>query len=107
MRNLNPSLVQAENGVRLSEMMIRVLLGIDQEVPIKVEEQLFDFQAEDAFMIESKNFNLSENTDLKQLDLQLDKMNSQFKLTQSQRYPMLAAFANYQLTSQADDFKFS
>lgn len=106
-RNLKPSLVQAENGVRLSEMMIRVLLGIDQEVPIKVEEQLFDFQAEDAFMIESKDFDLSENTDLHQLDLQLDKMNSQFKLTQSQRYPMLAAFGSYQFTSQSDDFKFS
>ncbi|HKL72535.1 MAG TPA: TolC family protein, partial [Marinilabiliaceae bacterium] len=106
-RNLRPSLVQAENGVRLSEMMIRVLLGIDQEVPIKVEEQLFDFQADESFMKESKNFNLSENTDLKQLDLQLAKMNSQFKLTQSQRYPMLAAFGNYQFTSQANDFKFS
>jgi len=106
-RNLRPSLVQAENGVRLSEMMIRVLLGIEQEVPIKVEEQLSDFQADDSFMKESKNFNLSENTDLMQLDLQLEKMNSQFKLTQSQRYPVLAAFANYQLTSQSNDFKFS
>lgn len=106
-RNLKPSLVQAENGVRLSEMMIRVLLGIDQEIPIKVEEQLFDFQTDESFMVESKDFNLSENTDLLQLDLQLEKMNSQFKLTQSQRYPMLAAFGNYQFTSQADDFKFS
>src|SRR5690554_7473631 len=34
-RNLKPGLVQAENGVRMSEMMVRVLLGLAQEVDRK------------------------------------------------------------------------
>lgn len=106
-RNLKPGLVQAENGVRMSEMMVRVLLGLAQEVPLKVHEELFDFERVE--LSETAGFGegmLEQNTQLTQLDLQLDKMATQFKLVRSQRYPTLSAFMSYQAVAQANDFKF-
>ncbi|GAO30903.1 TolC family protein [Geofilum rubicundum] len=106
-RNLRPSLVQAENGVRLSEMMLRVLLGVRQEIEIKVMEELFDFENRVGAATTSGDVDLSGNTDLVQLELQLDKMQTQYNLVRSQRYPNLAGFINYQAVSQANDFQFS
>ena len=106
-RNLKPGLVQAENGVRMSEMMVRVLLGLAQEVPLKVHEELFDFERVE--LSGPAGFGegmLEQNTQLTQLDLQLDKMATQFKLVRSQRYPTLSAFMSYQAVAQANDFKF-
>ncbi|WP_240509526.1 TolC family protein [Geofilum rhodophaeum] len=106
-RNLKPGLVQAENGVRMSEMMVRVLLGLGQEIPIKVSEALFDFEG--VGLSETAGFGdgmLEQNTQLTQLDLQLEKMRTQFKLVRSQRYPTLSAFMSYQAVAQANDFKF-
>lgn len=105
-RNLTPTLVQAENGVRLSEMMLRVLLGIDQKVTIKVTDALGQYH-HDGLFAANADYNLTENTDLRQLDLQMERMQTQFKLVRSQRYPTLAAFSQYQFVSQANDFQFS
>lgn len=106
-RNLKPGLVQAENGVRMAEMMVRVLLGLGQEIPLKVREELFDFEgvglSDTAGLGDGM---LEQNTQLTQLDLQLDKMSTQFKLVRSQRYPTLSAFMSYQAVAQANDFKF-
>ncbi len=104
-RNLRPSLVQAENGVRLSEMMLRILLGVRQEVEIKVTEELFDFEKRVGEAKTSGDVDLSDNTDLVQLELQLDKMQTQYNLVRSQRYPNLVGFINYQAVSQANDFQ--
>lgn len=106
-RNLRPSLVQAENGVRLSEMMLRVLLGVRQEVEIKVNEVLFDFENRVNQVGVSGDVDLSKNSDLVQLELQMDRMQTQFDLVRSQRYPSLVGFINYQAVSQANDFKFA
>lgn len=106
-RNLRPALVQAENGVRLSEMMLRVLLGVGQDVEIKVTEELFDFEKRVEATLASEEVDLSNNTDLVQLELQLDKMQTQYNLVRSQRYPNLVGFINYQAVSQANDFKFA
>ena len=106
-RNLKPGLVQAENGVRMSEMMVRVLLGLGQEIPFKVNEALFDFERVE--LSETAGFGegmLEQNPQLAQLELQLDKMTTQFKLVRAQRYPNLSAFMSYQAVAQANDFKF-
>lgn len=106
-RNLRPSLVQAENGVRLSEMMLRVLLGVGQDIEIRVTEELFDFEKGLGAAIAPGDVDLSGNTDLVQMELQLDKMQTQYNLVRSQRYPNLVGFINYQAVSQANDFKFA
>lgn len=105
-RNLKPALVQSENAVRLSQMRMRVLLGIGQEVVVQTPEKLADFEQKLQFLGQEGNFDLTANTDLIQLDLQWEKMKTQFGLVRSQRYPVLAGFANYQITAQSNDFKF-
>lgn len=106
-RNLKPALIQSENAIRLSQIRIKVLLGIGQQVFIKILENLADFEGEVMFPGQAGDYDLSANTDLIQLDLQWEKLKRQFKLVRSQRYPLLAGFANYQIMAQSNDFAFA
>lgn len=105
-RNLMPSLIQAQNGVSMSEMMLRVLLGVHQDINIEVTDSLDDYQKMRTASAGDANFDISANSDLRKLDLQMERMQTQFQLVRSQRYPTLAAFAQYQFTAQSNDFDF-
>ena len=105
-RNLKPALIQSENAIRLSQIRIKVLLGIGQQVFIKILENLADFEGDVMFPGQEGDYDLSANTDLIQLDMQWEKLKRQFKLVRSQRYPLLAGFANYQIMAQSNDFAF-
>lgn len=102
-RNLSPGLVQAENGVRLAEMMLRVLLGLEQGLAIRVSEELFDFEKSELPANDVAESELTNNTQLTLLDLQLEQMTTQFKLVRAQRFPNLSAFISYQAQAQSND----
>lgn len=106
-RNLNPVLVQAENGVRLSEMMLKILLGVGEEVEIEIIGNLTDYESDFSLYKPLVSVPLENNTTLKQLDLQQFKLVKQHELLKTNRYPTLAAFGSYQYQSQANDFKFN
>ncbi len=105
-RNLNPVLLQAENGVRLSAMMLKILLGVGDEVEIEVESNLTDYESDFAIFRPLLDIPLDNNTTLRQLDLQQLKLSKQYDLLRTNRLPTLAAFGNFQYQSQANDFKF-
>ena len=106
-RNLNPMLIQAENGVRISEMLLKVLLGIDENVDVVAEGSLTDYETDYLRFLPMASITLDENTNLKQIELQRQKLQKQYELVRSTRLPSLAAFGNYQFQSQANDFNFS
>jgi outer membrane protein len=106
-RNLKPSLTQAQNAVSMSEMLVRILLGLHQDVKISVTDALADYNSEGLMTVVATGFDISNNSELRQLDLQLERMQTQFQLIRSQRYPTLVLFGQYQFTSQANDFRFS
>ncbi|MDD3273988.1 MAG: TolC family protein, partial [Bacteroidales bacterium] len=49
---------------------------------------------------------VEENSSLKSLDIQLEKLNKSYELIRSQRLPVLAGFANYQMQMQNEQFNF-
>jgi outer membrane protein len=104
-RNLNPALIQAENGVSLTSMMLKILLGLGINVEIEIEGSLTDY--ENDFKINkplSKN-DFDNNTNLMQLDLQQLKLSHQYELLRTNRLPTLALFGNYQYQTQSNNFK--
>ncbi len=107
MRNLMPNLVQAKNSVEITRMMLKVLLGLDNEVPIKIAQDLEDFSDQIENLPPQSQIDLSGNSDLRQLHIQEKILNNQFKMIRAQRYPSLSTFFNYRFQTEADNFKFS
>lgn len=69
-RNLEPTLLQTENSVKLSKLQLKVLMGMDMTVDIEVTDKLDDYEAsmyEETLNIDTS---LEQNTDLRKLDLQ-------------------------------------
>lgn len=106
-RNLEPGLLQAENGLRLAKLQLAVLLGLDARVKIETETKLSDYEEllyKDAFELDTS---LQHNTDLKQMDIQAKLLKKSLQVQQMSYYPTLSATANYTWMSMNDDFKFS
>ncbi|MDR2510895.1 MAG: TolC family protein [Bacteroidales bacterium] len=106
-RNIKPTLVQMQNSVDLTKMLLKVLLSLPTDMPIKVEGSLTDMEKLMSDEVLINGFDLSENTDLRSIELNIKKMQQQKVLVNMQRIPSLAAFGQWQTTTQADDFKFN
>ena len=106
-RNLEPSLTEAKNGREVALWMLRILLGLEREVPVKFEENLMAFNQLIEAMPSVPEQDISQNTDIRQLNIQELQLDKQFDLTRAQRFPTLSAFVNFQYQAQANHFQFN
>lgn len=105
--NLNPSYISAKNGLELSILQLKMILSLPMEQSLEFTENLEDFN--DGVMsinIESTNTAIENNTELKQLDLNIIGLQNSLRMVNSQHLPSLSAFGQYSYQTQADDFKF-
>lgn len=68
---IKPNVLQAQNGVKLAEMNLKVLMGVNVDEPIRFSGELKDFE-QDLFsdlMNLKSNVGLEDNTALKQMDI--------------------------------------
>jgi len=105
-RNILPMITQAENGLELSKMQLKVLLSLDIDTPIELEGDISFYRSHIENSLISNDVDLSENSDMRSVDIQIEKMNKNFEIIRSQRLPSLAGFANYQLQTQSQEFTF-
>lgn len=106
MRSLKPSVVSAANGVNLAKLQLKVLLGVEPDLQLGVRGQLKDYEMEMfQSQINSESLNLSNNSDLKQLDLNETMLQQNLKLQRTNFLPTLGASFNYMYTSLNNDFK--
>ncbi|MFQ7039165.1 MAG: TolC family protein [Barnesiella sp.] len=94
-RNLEPSLLQAENGVNLSKLQLKVLMGVDMELEIKVTDQLAAYESSMYDTTLSIDTSLNNNTDLRKLDLQTDYLKKALDVQKAAWYPTLSLSAGY------------
>lgn len=68
---IKPNVLEAQNGVKLAEMSMKVLMGIDVDEPIRFTGELKDFEQDlfDDLMKLKDNTSLEDNTALKQMDI--------------------------------------
>jgi outer membrane protein TolC len=97
--NLKPQKLQAENGVAITKMQLKMYLSLPENVEIEVTGTLDDFR-DMVLMGENFNYNLDNNTTLKTLDLNAEMLEHQEKLIQTTRMPTIAAFAQVSLIGQ-------
>ncbi|MCE5321507.1 MAG: TolC family protein [Bacteroidales bacterium] len=106
-RNISPSLTQARNGLELAKMQLKVLMSVNINQPIEIVGDFDGYNDQIANYNWNGELNVDENSTLKTMDIQLEKLNKTYELVRSQRLPVLAGFANYQMQMQNEEFKFN
>lgn len=101
MRNIRPSVIAAENAVRLAKMQLKVLLGISSPVDLVIDDKLDDYGMvlkEDGSQYDFEynySIDLSNNSDLKQLDLSERMLKQSVKLRRTNYLPIISLDYNY------------
>ncbi|MDR1631485.1 MAG: TolC family protein [Dysgonamonadaceae bacterium] len=94
MKNLQPNLLEVENGIERAKLYLKVLMGIDASVPLIIKGNLSSYE-KDIYDANSPSKGQGNNTDLKQLDIQKKLLQKSLQLQQTQRMPTLGAFGQY------------
>ncbi|MBR1627443.1 MAG: TolC family protein [Bacteroidales bacterium] len=105
--NLNPTYINAKNGVELAALQLKMLLSLPESLQIEITEDLSSYEDNfsllDSFEADKA---LTNNTELRQLDLNIANLQHNLKMIKYQHLPSLAAFGQYVYQTQAEDFKF-
>ncbi|MDR2474813.1 MAG: TolC family protein [Bacteroidales bacterium] len=104
--NLRPNLIDAENNVKLAEFQLKLLMGMPVTENVQAAGSLVDYESEYQSFNALYSYTLTNNSSLKQLDIQQQLLNKQLALQRTSYYPSLSLSWNYLYRSMNDDFKF-
>ena len=96
--NAWPSVVSGKNSVELARLQLKVLMGITADVKFVVADNLKNYESEMASALTS-DIDLSNNSSLKQIDMQSELLLKQRKMLQASFQPTLALVGSYQCQS--------
>ena len=105
-QNAIPNLIEAQNSVVLALWQLKALLGIDLKKNIDVSGTLMDYEAQMNYAHTIDQLDLSNNTTLKQLDIQEGMLESALKIAKFANIPTLSINAAYLYTALGNDGKF-
>ncbi len=105
-QNAIPNVIEAQNSVVLTLWQLKALLGIDLKKNIDVAGSLADYEAQMNYAHTIDQLDLSNNTTLKQLDIQEGMLESAVKITKLANVPTLSINAAYLYTALGNDGKF-
>lgn len=107
MRSLKPTVVSARNGVNLSNLQLKMLMGMSSDVNLSINGSLKDYEmAMFTRQARPRADQLDNNSALKQLDLNTEMLHKTLKLQQANFLPSLSASFQYIYLSMNDNFKF-
>ena len=107
MRTLKPSVVSAGNGVNLAMLQLKVLLGMESDMPVAIEGNLKDYEMAmftRQAQPQPKDI-VAGNTTLRQLDLNKDMLKRNLKLKYTNFMPTIALSFQYMYTTLGNDWK--
>ena len=105
-QNAIPNLIEAQNSVVLALWQLKALLGIDLQRNIDVVGSLKEYQSQMNYAHTIDQLDLSNNSSLKQLDIQEGMLKSAVKIAKLANLPTLSVNAAYLYTAQGNDGKF-
>ncbi len=107
MRSLKPSVVSAGNGVNLAMLQLKVLLGMESDIPVIVDGNLKDYEM--AMFTRQAQPRPADivggNTTLRQLDMNYDMLQRNLKLKYTNFMPNLALSFQFMYTSMSENWK--
>jgi outer membrane protein TolC len=96
--NAWPSVVSGQNAVELARLQLKVLMGVTADLTLVVDDNLANYEKEMA-KVADKEIDLSNNSSLRQIDMQTNMIGRQRKILKSAFIPTIALVGNYQLQS--------
>lgn len=94
--SLEPTIIQTEGAIEVAELYLHMLLSLPMEVEIDLIGDLDEFAGrteENAYY----STDISNNSDLRSLDIQARMLENQLKVVNAQRMPTIAAFGQFSL----------
>lgn len=107
LKSLIPNILQSENMMKIAELQLKMLMGIDGEIPLKVVGSLDEYEKNMFNAIIPADTSLVNNSDIRQFDLQNEMARKAFEMQKLQYAPSLVTSFNWTYMSQNNDFKFS
>ena len=105
-KNIEPSIIEAQNSIRSLELQLKVLMGMDVNQGIKPNTSLSDFKSTMYADVMAMNSDLSMNSDLRKLDLQTDYLKKAVDVQKASWLPTLSATIGYNWYSMSDGSPF-
>lgn len=96
--NLRPTILQTENSIKLAKLLLKMYLSIPEDVAIEVVGQLDAMRDEVLAGTDGLSTDVSENSDLRTLELQEELLRMQLRTENASRLPSVGAFGNFTLT---------
>lgn len=102
-----PNLYSAANDLDLSLWQLKAVIGLDLDRNIDVAGSLEDFAQQMFYDIHSRDsVDVSRNTSLRQMDLQISELSRNVKMNKFAYIPSLALAFNYSYNAMTNDFNF-
>lgn len=102
--NAEPNVLNAENSIVLALWQLKALLGMDLALDIDCAGSLADYESV-MTEIYKANMDLTNNSTLRQLDIQERMLNQTLKVQRAANLPSLALTANYTYTAMDETLK--
>ena len=102
--NAEPNVLNAENSIVLALWQLKALLGMDLALDIECAGSLADYESV-MTEIYKANKDLTNNSTLRQLDIQERMLNQTLKVQRAANMPSLALTANYTYTALDETLK--
>lgn len=96
--NLQPTILQTENSIRLAKLQLKMYLSVPEQVEVEVEGTLDALRDEVLAGTDGLTIDLSENSDLRSLELQEELLRRSLRAANAGRLPTLAAFGTASYT---------
>lgn len=96
--NLQPSIIQTTNSIDVAKRLLKMYMSLPDNVDIELEGSLDDFRDAVLSGNDGLSTDVSQNSDLRQLDIQADMLEQQLKVAQTSRMPTLSAFGSVSIS---------
>lgn len=92
--NLHPTILQTETSVKLAKLLPKMYLSIPEDIEIEVEGELDGMRDQVLAGTDGLTADVTENSDLRTLELQQELLQRQLKVANANRLPTLGAFGS-------------
>ena len=96
--NLQPSIIQTTNSIDVAKRLLKMYMSLPDNVDIELEGSLDDFRDAVLSGNDGLSTDISQNSALRQLDIQSDMLEQQLKVAQTSRMPTLSAFGSVSIS---------
>ncbi len=105
LQSMRPSVTSAIKTLRLANLNLKVLLGMNLDEPVIFDGELTDYEQEilQATLPSDTELQLDSNSSLRQLDLNIQELEQSRKITIASSCPTLALAGSLQYSGMGDD----